>query len=144
MNIEIAALSDAATDYDGRLCILGVTERLLANKFPYNHAQLTVVLRLRFHRVEAGQQQLRINLVDEDGHAQIPPIDANIELEFFEGEETQAQNFVLNLHSLRFEEEGRFSLDLAFNGRHEVSLPLWVLLDEEEGEDGLSDEDLED
>jgi len=37
-----------------------------------------------------------------------------------------AANMILNLHGLKFQQFGEYSIDLAIDGRHESSLPFYV------------------
>ena len=63
MNIEIAAICDAATanDAGGRLNILGAFDRIFA-KFPLVIPQCSAAFRLRYQRSEAGTHQLSLSI----------------------------------------------------------------------------------
>ena len=70
MNIELAAICDAATanDAGGRLNILGAFDRIFA-KFPLVIPQCSAAFRLRYQRSEAGAHQLSLSIEDVVGHA---------------------------------------------------------------------------
>ena len=75
MNIEIAAICDAATanDIGGRMNILGAFDRIFA-KFPLVIPQCSAAFRLRYQRSEAGAHQLNLSIEDVVGHPIVPPM----------------------------------------------------------------------
>ena len=81
MNIEIAAICDAATanDVGGRMNILGAFDRIFA-KFPLVIPQCSAAFRLRYQRAEAGTHQLSLSIEDVVGHPIVPPMQSEIEL----------------------------------------------------------------
>ena len=128
MNVEIFTLCDAATDQLGKVSLLGAFDTLWAVQFPVVIPHCAIVLRLRLTRIESGSHRIRLNLVDEDGHSIIPPLDANFAIQI--NDESAASNLVLNLQNLKLEKAGRYSIDLAIDGRQEHSLPLYVKIQE--------------
>ena len=128
MEIEIFALCDAATDYSGKLNLLGTFDSIQAKQFPATHPFCSVALRVRFERIEEGNHRVRINIIDEDGKSIGPSIDSNVELKFPPNLSSFCANMVLNIAGMKFEKPGRYSIDLAIDNRHEKSLPLTVLL----------------
>ena len=127
MNLELAALCDAATEQAGKLNILGAFDCVFSQSFPFVHPQCAFALRLRFNRVEQGQHTVRVEFVDADGKAVIPPLEANIQLSIPEGNDSQVSNLILNMFHLKIEKPGRYTIDVAINNRHETSLPLKIV-----------------
>jgi hypothetical protein len=127
LEVEVAALCDAATDQAGKLNILGVFDSIKTGSFPAVHSQCAVAYRLRFSMTEQGQHSLRVLLVDEDGRHVLPPLETAQEIKIPAGHDTLVRNFVLNIHGIKFPRAGRYSVDLAVDGRHEKSLPLRVV-----------------
>lgn len=126
MNIQMAVLCDAATDYSGKLNILGTFDTIFSGQFPAVHPQCSIALRVIFNKMEEGKHQLKINFVDEDGKSIMPPIDAPLDV-IVPGDSTFiSRNLVINIQGLKFEQAGLFSIDLALDGRHEASIPLAV------------------
>ena len=82
MNIEIAAICDAATanDIGGRMNILGAFDRIFA-KFPLVIPQCSAAFRLRYQRSEAGSHQLNLSIEDVVGHPIVPPMQSEIQLQ---------------------------------------------------------------
>jgi hypothetical protein len=128
MNVEIFALCDAATDHAGKLNILGTFDSIMSGKLPTVHPHCAVALRMRFSRIESGEHRIRISLVDEDGHAILPNMDASVNIKFGPTGQSLAANLVLNINNLKIEKAGQYSIDLAVDGRLERSLPLLVNL----------------
>ncbi|MGB9602961.1 MAG: DUF6941 family protein [Limisphaerales bacterium] len=126
MNIEVFVLCDAATDNHGKLNILGAFDTVWAPNTPVVHPFCAIALRIRFLRIEEGVHPLRINFVDEDGKNIMPAIDGNINIKFSTDDESVAANLIVNVQGLRLEKFGSYSIDLAINGRHMASLPLFL------------------
>ena len=126
MDIEIFTLCDAATDYAGKINILGAFDTIYAKSFPATHPQCAIALRMRFRRIEEGQHRIKLNFVDEDGHSIIPPLDTNVDVKFKENQQSTTRNMILYLQRVTFKNPGIYSIDLAIDGRQEKSLPLIV------------------
>ncbi len=127
MNVELIVLCDAATEYQGKLNILGTFDAIWARSIPAVHPLCAVALRLRFSKIEEGAHAIKINIIDEDGKSVIKPLETNVNVQFQEAVLTSvAVNMILNIQGLKFPKYGVYSIDLAIDGRHEASLPLYV------------------
>ena len=126
MDIQVAVLCDAATDYKGKLNLLGTFNSVYTRELPANYPQCSIVLRVVFKPVEEGSHKLRINFVDEDGKFVMPsielPFDVNVPGEY----SFLYRNFILNIQRLKFEKFGQHAVDIAIDGRQEASIPLEV------------------
>jgi hypothetical protein len=127
MKVEIFTLCDAATtDAGGKLNILGSFDRLNAREAPVMHPLCALAIKLRFERLEEGQKRIRIAFVDSDGAAVMPTLDATTQVQFRPDESTSTASLVLVIQQLRLPKFGEYSIDLAVDGRHEASIPLFV------------------
>ena len=127
MEVEIFTLCDAATvDAAGKLNILGSFDRLNARQAPVTHPQCALAIKLRFQRVEEGQKRIRITFLDPDGAAVMPTIDAATDVRFSGNESSVTVSLALGIHQLKVPRFDEYSIDLAINDRHEVSIPLFV------------------
>ena len=126
MHIELTSLCDAATDTFGKLNILGAFDALVVRELPCVHPQCALAIRIRFTRIEAGEHRVHIRFVNEDGKNVLPDMKAKLQVAFRGDEPTVATNLVLNMQRLRFEAAGQYSVDIAIDGREEMSLPLFV------------------
>ncbi|MBI5408072.1 MAG: hypothetical protein HZA14_01750 [Nitrospirae bacterium] len=127
MKIELFVLCDAATDYQGKLNVLGTFDTIWAKKMPAVHPQCAIALRIRFMKMEEGAHAVKINIVDEDGKGVVPPLEAGVNIRFKDTPLTSlAANMIFNLQGLKFPKQGEYAVDLAIDGRHEASLPLYI------------------
>ena len=126
MDIQVAVLCDAATDYKGKLNLLGTFNSVHTRELPANYPQCSIVLRVVFKLVEEGSHKLRINFVDEDGKFVMPSIELPFEVSVPENDSFAYRNFILNIQRLKFEMFGQHAVDIAIDGRQEASIPLEV------------------
>lgn len=126
MNVETMALCDAAADYQGKLCILGVFDHIWVRQLPAVHPQCAVALRIRFAQIEEGSHEIRLNVVDPDGKPVVPPLKAPIQVRMPVGADSAVANMILNLQGVKLEKEGPYSVDMAVDGRQAASLPFYV------------------
>ena len=126
MDIQVAVLCDAATDYKGKLNLLGTFNSVHTRELPANYPQCSIVLRVVFKLVEEGSHKLRINFVDEDGKFVMPSIELPFEVKVPENYSFAYRNFILNIQRLKFEKFGQHAVDIAIDGRQEASIPLEV------------------
>ncbi len=127
MNVEVIVLCDAATEYQGKLNILGTFDAIWARNIPVVHPLCAVALRLRFSKTEEGQHNVRINIIDGDGTSVVKPIETSVNVQFNESVLTSlAVNMILNVQGITFPNYGEYSIDLSVDDRHEASLPLYV------------------
>ena len=126
MTIQIAVLCDAATDYSGKLNLLGTFDTIITSQLPAIHPQCSVALRLSFNRIEEGSHKVKMNFVDEDGKLVMPSIDMPIDVIIPSDANFLVRNFIINIQQLKFDQPGQYSIDIAIDNRHEMSIPLLV------------------
>ncbi len=127
MKVEIFTLCDAATEYGGKLNILGSFDHLWAKEVPVVHPHCAVAIKLRFARIEEGNHRLRITVGDADGKLVLPALDASVAVRFTaDGDETAVANLILNIQQLKLPSFGEYTVDMAVDGRQEGSLPLYL------------------
>lgn len=126
MNIQTAVLCDAATDDNGKLNLLGAFDTIYARELPAIHPQCAVALRVTFLAGDEGKRQLKLNFVDADGHAIMPPIEIPVEVALPDDMHFGTRNFIINIQQLKFETPGLFSMDVSLDGQPQASIPLLV------------------
>jgi len=126
MDVQAAVLCDAATDYGGKLNILGTFDTIVAPKLPAFHPQCSIAVRIVFSRIEEGAHKLRMNFVDEDGHSIMPGIDIPAEVRFPSDASILSRNFIVNIQQLKFDLPGLYSIDLQMDGKPQASIPMLV------------------
>ena len=129
MNVEIFTLCDAATlDTAGKLNILGSFDRLNAAAEPIVHVHCALALKLRFERIEEGDKKFRLAFVDSDGAPVMPPLEGTAQVRFQDNDSSSTVSMALGIQQLKLPKFGEYSIDLAIDGRHEASVPLFVKL----------------
>jgi hypothetical protein len=126
MNVQIAVLCDAATDYNGKLNLLGTFDTVLTQQMPAVHPQCSVALRIVFDKIEEGAHKVKMNFVDDDGRFIMPSIEMPVEVALPADASMLARNFIVNIQQLKFDRPGQYAIDVAIDGRHETSIPLQV------------------
>ncbi len=130
MDIQVAALCDAATDSFGKLNILGTFDTIKVPKMPAVHPQCSIALRIIFQKIEEGAHKLKLNFVDEDGRLVMPSIDMPVEVTVPDDSTFVSRNFIVAIQQLKFASPGLYSVDIAVDSRHTGSIPLLVKLHE--------------
>jgi hypothetical protein len=131
MNVQIAVLCDAATDYAGKMNLLGTFDTIVARQLPAVHPQCTVALRIAFDRTEEGKHKVTMNFVDADGRSVMPSIDMPVEVEVPAESIFLSRNFIINIQQMKFDRPGHFAIGVVVDGRLETSIPLHVRLAED-------------
>ena len=126
MNFQIAVLCDAATDYGGKLNLLGAFDTIMTQQLPAVHPQCSVALRIIFSKVEEGPHKVKMNFVDEDGRYVMRSIEMPLEVALPPDANFVARNFIINIQQLKFDKPGPYAIDIAIDGRQESSIPLHV------------------
>lgn len=126
MDIQIASLCDAATDFNGKLCLLGTFDTILAQQMPATHPQCSIALRIVFSRIEEGPHKVRMSFVNDDGKPIMPSIDIPVDVTLPSDATFLARNFVVNIQQMKFEQPGHYAIHVAIDGRQEASIPLAV------------------
>ena len=132
MNIEIAAICDAATanGLGGRLNILGAFDRVFPQKFPFVIPQCAAAFRIRYQRAETGTHKLVLSIEDVIGHPIVPVMESQIPFEpVATGLDTAAINLVLNMQRLQIARPDKYIVRLIVDDEEIAFVPLYVLED---------------
>lgn len=125
LKLEIFTLCESAADYGGKLCILGGFDRIHSQEVPLVLPRCSVVARLRVHRIEEGDHKLRMTIADEDGKSIVPGVEAQVSVRFLQELNSATVNLILQVNGLKLERHGEYTIDLAVDGIHQGSLPLY-------------------
>lgn len=129
MDMQIAILCDAATDNSGKLNILGTFDTIYTTQLPAIHPQCSIALRMAFNKAEEGIHKVRLTFVDEDGKPVMPnmtSIDMAVDVKVPDDTLFVSRNFIVNIHQLKFERPGLYSVDISMDGRQVGSISLLV------------------
>jgi hypothetical protein len=128
MNIQVAVLCDAATDESGKMNLLGAFDTIYAQQLPAVHPQCAVALRVTFAADDEGQRKLKMNFINADGHAIMPPIEIPVAVALPDDAHFLTRNFIVNIQQLKFDEAGLYSVDVRLDDKSQASIPLLVKL----------------
>ena len=126
MNIQVAVLCDAATDDNGKLNLLGAFDTIYARELPARHPQCAVALRVTFYNEDEGERQLKLNFVDADGRAIMPPIEIPAHVALPGDMHFGTRNYIINIQQLKFDQPGLYSVDVMFDEKVQANIPLLV------------------
>ena len=126
MTIQVAVLCDAATEYNGKLNLLGTFDTIYTQQMPAHHPQCSVATRIAFERNEEGRHLLAIHFVDEDGQPIMTATEVPVEVVFPADATFISRNFIVNIQQLKFDKTGLYSVDLILDNRRLCSIPLAV------------------
>ncbi len=128
MQLQIAALCDAATDYQGKLCLLGVFDTIQFAKLPGHHPQCYVALRFVFERSESGNHSIETHFLNPDGEPLIQAIKGQSTVVFPPETRFLSNNIIIMLQNLRFEKTGPHRVAISVDGETQASIPLTIRL----------------
>jgi len=126
MNIQVGVLCDAATEDNGKLNLLGSFDTIFAPQLPAVHPQCAVALRVTFMSGDEGEHKLKLNFVNADGHAIMPPIEIPVSVVLPDDVHFLTRNFIVNIQQLKFAEEGLYSVDVRLDEVSQAGIPLSV------------------
>ena len=105
-------------DYGGKVCIRGAFDSLAAAEAPCTVTHCAVVARMRFHRIEEGNDKLRGTLADQDGKIIMPNVDAQVRVRFTAQAQSATFDLVIQINGLKSDQFGEYTVDLAGEGVH--------------------------
>lgn len=129
MQVLLATLCDSASDYQGKLSLLGAFDTLCARELPVVHPQCSLALRVCYDPQDAGRHQMRITCVDPGENECLPPFEPVIDVAFpTPFLHFVTRNLVLNLQRVKFDKAGLYRFLVESNGQPLISIPLRVTL----------------
>lgn len=126
MKTRIAVLADyAGLSIEHKLNILGVFTTINAPKTPVVHPQMKLVTQFEFDASEAGQHQMRIVLVDADGH-ELLSLAAQVTIQHPHDARPALMNQIFDLTHLSFPAFGDYEFRILIDDEIAAEIPLTV------------------
>jgi len=124
---EILTLCFAARPgAQGEINILGATDMILVPQFPVA-ISCFIVGKLRFQKVEEGMKEIKFSIIDSDGNElQPPPPPQQIQIQIPQGGSSAGAAIVVGIPNLLIPHPGEYEVNLAVNGRQEMTIPIFV------------------
>src|SRR5215469_1540708 len=124
---EILTLCFAARPgAQGEINILGATDMIVVPQFPIA-ISCFIVGKLRFQKVEDGVKEIKFSIIDSDGKELLPPPPAQqIQIQVPPGASSAGAAIVVGIPNLQIPNAGEYEVNLAVNGRQEMTIPIFV------------------
>jgi hypothetical protein len=127
MKVEIFTFCDAATvDLSGNLNILGASDNLHVLQSPIVLPSCALAFRCRFERIEEGTKLFRLSFIDSNGTPIIRALERQTQIHIAPDFLTTTFQMIVIMVRTKLPSFGEYSIDLAVDGRHEASIPLYV------------------
>ncbi len=127
MELLTSVICDSASDYNGKLCILGAFDTIWSSKYPNQHPHCTLALRFLFNQTDLGKHQFKVIFVDADGQELLPkgPLKFGIQIGAIPDEQYfMSRNLTLNMQGLPIPAPGQYSFDIYWNEEMLARIPL--------------------
>lgn len=126
MKPDFAFICDYA-EVAGKINALGIGfDTIYASKVPCKHPELFLVIQLRANVVEAGEKNLEVRLIDEDGHDIIPPPRVKFTIPKPVAGTESIGRIAVRLQNIEFPRYCSYSLHAVVEGHEMVHIPLRV------------------
>jgi hypothetical protein len=125
--VDFAFICDYA-EVSHKINALGIGfDTIYAPKTPIKHRSFLLVFKLRAIIVEAGDKNVKISLIDEDGKNIIPDINAKFAIpKPSEGLESKAQ-IAIGFDNVEFPKYGSYSIHAVLDGNDMIAIPIKVV-----------------
>ena len=126
MNIDFAFICDYA-DVTNKINALGIGfDTIFAAKVPTKHPNFFVVVQLRTTVVEAGDKNLEVFLIDEDGKEIVPPLRTKFNIPKPQSGTESIGRLAMRFDNTEFPKYGSYSLHVVVEGHEMVRIPLKI------------------
>lgn len=126
MQVEILSLCDFAAIYDHKLNVIGIYETLFAPTVPVHIESGAIAVRIRFDALESGIKNLRLAIVNTDGHRIAPVLEQPLDLSSIDDKHTSVIQMVVPIRLLPISSFGEHSIQLSVDGRMERETPIFI------------------
>jgi len=136
MDLQIATLCDFAAEYQGKLVVTGTFDALAAKATPIVHPQCSLAMRFCFTPEDAGDHELSISVIDEDGSPinEKMPIKGAMPVQIPDNVAFVSRHLIIGFQGLTFPKAGVYSVDILVDGELIQRLPLRIVqVDEQAG-----------
>ena len=128
MEIQVATLCDSASDYNGKLCVLGTFDTICSSGVPIIHPHCSLALRICFKPGDEGEHTVTVRFINDDGKPIMKQFEENISVKLPTNAYFLTRNLILNFQRLTFASPGQFSIDVSVDGEMLARIPLRVLI----------------
>ncbi len=131
MNIQVAVLCDSATEYQNKLCILGIFDTIRIHQLPATKPQCSIALQILWTKIEEGSHTIKTRFMDDDGNPTLKPVNSSVEVIIHPKSSFVSTNHILNIQQLKFTKTGNYLIVIDIDGKMATEIQLQVLLIEQ-------------
>ncbi len=127
MELLTSVICDSASDYNGKLCVLGAFDTIWSLKYPSQHVQCTLAFRFLFDNSDIGRHEFEVDFLNADGQPLLPkgPIKFGITMGAIPNQQYfLSRNLVVNLQNLPLPGPGQYAFDIRCNNEVLSRIPL--------------------
>ncbi len=128
MNIQVAILCDSATEYQNRLCILGIFDTIRTHQLPATKPQCSIALQILWTKIEEGSHTIKTKFMDDDGNPTLKPVNSPVEVLIPPKSSFVTTNHILNIQQLKFTKTGNYLIVIDIDEKMVTEIQLQVLL----------------
>ena len=126
MILDFAFICDYA-EVAGKINALGIGfDTIHASKIPCKHPHFFLVIQLRANVVEAGEKDLEVHLIDEDGQDIMPALRGKFIIQKPVSGTESIGRIAMAFNNVEFPQYGAYSLHTEIEGHEIVRIPLKV------------------
>ena len=126
MNVDFAFICDYA-EVTGKINAMGIGfDTIYAPSVPTKHPSLFLVVQLRANVVEAGEKNLEVHLIDEDGKDVIPAVKGKFNIPKPTGATESIGRIAIRFQNIEFSKYGLYSIHAVIEGLEIARVPLKV------------------
>ena len=126
MKLDFAFICDYA-EVTQKINALGIGfDTIYAPQTPFKHRHFSLVVQLRASVVEAGQKNVEVHLIDEDGKDVIPALKGQFMIPKREGVTESLGRFVMEFGNIEFPRYGSYSISVTVEGMLMAEVPFRV------------------
>jgi len=123
---DFAFICDYA-EVAGKINALGIGfDTIYAPNVPAKHPSFFLVMQLRANVVEAGEKNLAVHLIDEDGRDIIPALRGKFSIPKPTGGTESIGRIAMQFYNVEFPRYGSYSLHVVVEGHEMFDVPLKV------------------
>jgi hypothetical protein len=127
MNVDVFTLCDFAQTAPGnKMTIVGTFNSIYARQTPVVHPLCAIAVLMRFQQIEQGTKNIRVSIIDSDGRAVVPTLNAQLNVQISSSEPDASVPLALVIQQISLPRFGEYSIDLAIDNRQEASIPLYL------------------
>lgn len=127
MKIMTAVLCDYATDYNGRLSIMGTFNALQTDSFPYRKSHVSIAIEIEWGKSEEGIHSVDVTFMNQDGKKTLDDVKTNVKVQVPDQQIFVLSNHIVNLQELTFQKPGMYLMPVWVDGKIEQEIQLQIL-----------------